>query len=44
MSGNMFSELIGLMQNDISPDEIYTEVCTMIEKKNPLSIRYFICI
>ena len=35
MSGNMFSELIGLMQNDISPDEIYTEVCTMIEKKIP---------
>ena len=33
MSGNMFSELIGLMQNDISTDEIYTEVCKMVEKK-----------
>jgi signal transduction protein with GAF and PtsI domain len=35
MSGNMFSELIGLMQNDISPNEIYTEVCKMVEKKIP---------
>ena len=35
MSGNMFSELIGLMQNDILPDEIYTEVCKMVEKKIP---------
>ena len=33
MSENMFSELIGLMQNDVSPDEIYTEVCKMVEKK-----------
>ncbi len=35
MSGNIFSELIGLMQNDILPDEIYTEVCKMVEKKIP---------
>tara|TARA_Y100000031_G_C8161137_1_gene357041 strand:- start:188 stop:931 length:744 start_codon:yes stop_codon:yes gene_type:complete len=35
MSGNMLSELIGLMQNDILPDEIYTEVCKMVEKKIP---------
>ena len=35
MSGNMFSELIGLIQNAISLDEIYTEVCKMVEKKIP---------
>ena len=35
MSGNMFSELIGLMQNDVSSEEIYTEVCKIVGKKIP---------
>ena len=33
MSENMFSELIGLMQNDVSSEEIYTEVCKIVGKK-----------
>ena len=35
MSENMFSELIGLMQNDVSSEEIYTEVCKIVGKKIP---------
>ena len=35
MSENMFSELIDLMQNDVSSEEIYTEVCKIVGKKIP---------
>ena len=35
MSGNIFSELIGLMQNDVSSEEIYTEICKIVGKKIP---------
>ena len=35
MSGNMFSELVGLMQNDISSEEIYSELCKIVSKIIP---------
>ena len=35
MSGNMFSELIVLTQNDVSSEEIYTEVCNIVGKNIP---------
>ena len=35
MSGNMFSELIGLLQNDVSSEEIYSKVCKVVGKKIP---------
>ena len=35
MSGNIFSELVGLMQNDISSEEIYSELCKIVNKKIP---------